>query len=127
MLGRTVPGLTQCGMIRAFLIFLLFSIPATADEMTFFMKNDHPRAVVVELFGQDTGKQWPGNDKVYLLEKGGRKSVTVDCSEGERICYGAWVNGDDRTFWGVGPDNDRACETCCSICVGKTTEPVAIQ
>ncbi len=122
-----MPGLTKCGMIRTFLALLLLTVPAAAGEMTFFMKNDYPRAVVIELFGQDTGTRWPGSDKVYLLEKSGRKSVRIECREGERICHGAWVNGNDRIFWGVGPDNDRSCETCCVICVEKTTEPITIE
>jgi hypothetical protein len=118
-------------MIRRLLPFafllLASALPAAADTMTYFMRNAHWRGVVVELFGEDTGTRWPGNDKVYLLEKGERKSVPIECRAGENICYGAWENGNDRTLWGVGPDNDRACRTCCAICVGKTTAEITIE
>lgn len=117
-------------MIRGFLTFLLTllpAVPALADGMTYFIKNEHGRGVVIELFSEETGTRWPGNDQVYLLEKGERKSVPIECRAGENICYGAWVNGNDQVFWGVGPDNDRRCATCCTICVGKTTAEVTIE
>ncbi len=97
-------------MIRLALLILLLATPTHAAEMAFFMKNQHSRAV-----------RWPGGDQVYLLEKGERKSVPVICEPGETICYGAWIAGDDSVSWGVGPDNDRRCKDCCSICAGKTT------
>ena len=90
--------------------------------MTFYMKNDTPRAMVLELHGDS--QVWPGEGRVYLLEPGERKSQLIDCREGENICYGAWVNGDDRISYGVGPDGDRACRSCCFVCVAKTTTTI---
>ncbi len=97
---------------------------ASADGMAFFIDNQHPRDVAVELHGSH--RVWPGGDKVYLIEKGMKKSVPITCEAGERICWAAWVNGDAGTFWGVGPGNDQGCDDCCVICVGKTTATVAI-
>jgi hypothetical protein len=108
-------------MIRLALLILLLATPTHAAEMAFFMKNQHSRAVAVELHSQSRAVRWPGGDQVYLLEKGERKSVPVICEPGETICYGAWIAGDDSVSWGVGPDNDRRCKDCCSICAGKTT------
>ncbi|MBN9073272.1 MAG: hypothetical protein J0H34_17090 [Rhizobiales bacterium] len=106
---------------------LLLPVPsACGADLTFFMKNVAPRAVVVEFSSAAKGTRWPGNDQVYLLEKGEKKSVTISCEEGDSICYGAWVNGDDTIVWGVGPDNDRFCETCCRICAHEKTEPIVI-
>lgn len=118
---------TVAGMIRLALALLLAASPAAAADMTFFMKNDFSRGVAIELFGQDTGTRWPGGDQVFFLDKGERKSVPIECRAGENICYGAWVNGNDRVFWGVGPDNNRACDTCCVICVEKATETILIE
>ncbi len=116
-------------MIRvalATLLALLVAAPAQADEMAFFMKNQMPLGVVLELSSTDRDKVWPGNDKVFFLEKGEKKSVPVECEPGENICYGAWLNGDAGTFWGVGPDRDQHCEDCCTICVVKTTKTIII-
>lgn len=101
------------------------ALPALAQSgMTFYMKNETGRAMVLELHGRESGRVWPGDDQVYLLEPGERKSVLIDCHEGENICYGAWVYGNDRISFGVGPDGDRRCRDCCSVCVAKTTTTI---
>lgn len=100
--------------------------PVMADEMNVFIKNLHPRAVVIELFSRTRDHRWPGDDKVYLLERAEQKSVVIDCEQGEQICYGAWVNGNDGTYWGVGPDNNKACDDCCHICVKSSTAEALI-
>jgi len=100
---------------------------ARAEEgMTMFMRNQNDRAIVVEFHGRTTGAVWPGKGQIYLLDGKEKKSVTLGCVEGERICYGAWVNGNDRQSFGVGPDDDRDCDDCCRTCVGGTTETVDI-
>ena len=111
-------------MIRLALIALLFATPAAADGMAFFIKNQHSRAVAVELYGRQT--VWPGNDQVYLLDRAEKKSVPITCEAGETICWAAWVNGDAGTFWGVGPDSIQRCDACCFICAAKSTATVEI-
>ncbi|MBX3577234.1 MAG: hypothetical protein KF723_08490 [Rhizobiaceae bacterium] len=100
--------------------------PALAETMSWLMTNAHPRAVVVELVSQTRSHRWPGDGKVYLLEKGERKSVPIECNGGEKICYAAWVNGNDRVTWGIGPDGDKACSDCCSLCAQSATEEIVI-
>ncbi|MBX3583005.1 MAG: hypothetical protein KF810_14030 [Rhizobiaceae bacterium] len=115
-------------MIRLALIALLFATAAqqtaAADGMAFFIDNRHARDVAVELYGRQ--RVWPGNDQVYLIEKGMKKSVPITCEAGETICWAAWVNGDAGSYWGVGPDSVRRCDDCCFICAGKTTATVEI-
>ena len=103
-------------------LLLVTVTPAYAADMGFVLENEHSRAVVIELHGKET--VWPGNDKVYLIDPGAIKEVTISCTPGERICYGAWINGNDSINYGVGPDNDRPCHDCCSICVGHTMETI---
>ncbi|TGQ74474.1 MAG: hypothetical protein E5V49_15540 [Mesorhizobium sp.] len=97
---------------------------AQAADMAFFIKNLRPQSVAVELFSHDRETVWPGNDKVFLIGPGEKKSVPISCNSGERICYGAWVDGNDQISAGVGPDNDQPCDTCCFICVEHTTETI---
>jgi hypothetical protein len=101
---------------------VLATVGAHAADMGFVLENEHSRAVVVELHGKET--VWPGDDKVYLIDPGAIKEVTISCTPGERICYGAWINGNDAIAFGVGPDNDRTCHDCCSICVAHTMETI---
>ncbi|MDP3898708.1 MAG: hypothetical protein Q8Q62_18710, partial [Mesorhizobium sp.] len=72
----------------------------------------------------DRDHVWPGGDENYYLDDGETKEMSLECEEGESICYGAWIDGDDRQSFGAGPDRDRACSDCCSICVDKTTTTI---
>ncbi len=113
-------------MICLAFLALLLAAPAHAVDMAFYMKNGAPRAVAVELYSQSRATVWPGSEKVYLLERGDKKSVPVTCEAGETICWGAWLNGDDQTFWGVGPGSLRKCDDCCTICTAKSTTTITI-
>ena len=108
----------------AVLAALVFTTSAEATEMAFFVKNLRKEAVAVELFSRDRETVWPGNDKVFLIDPGSQKSVPLSCNQGEHICYGAWVDGNDSISAGVGPDNDQPCDTCCFICVEHSTETI---
>lgn len=101
---------------------LLTAGAAQADDMGFVFQNEHDKAVAIELHGKD--QVWPGGDKVYLLDAGSIKEVTVSCNPGEKICYGAWIAGNDSIPFGVGPDNNRSCSNCCYICVAHTMETI---
>lgn len=108
----------------AALAALLLTTSVHAADMAFFVKNKRTEAVAVELFSHDRDTVWPGNDKVFLIDPRSRKSIPISCNAGERICYGAWVNGDDSISAGVGPDNDQPCDTCCFTCVEHSTETI---
>lgn len=114
--------------IAAALIGLAALAPVSAAEkgMTMFLRNQQPHAVVLEFRGRQSRAVWPGNGKVYLLDKEQRKSVTIGCTPGENVCYGAWANGNDRISFGVGPDDDSTCADCCRVCIEGTTETIDI-
>lgn len=104
----------------------LAALPAAAADMTFFLDNKTGTSIAVELSSKMTGTRWPGGDKVYGLDKGEYKAVGIKCQEGERICYGAWIAGNDGVTWGVGPDFDQPCGDCCTVCAEKGRETVTI-
>jgi hypothetical protein len=111
------------------LLFLLlaFARPGAAcADMLFYVKNGSGSAVAVEVFSQDRDQVWPGGDQVWLFEPGQKKTVPISCSGGEHICYGAWVNGNDRIWWGVGPDGDRDCKGCCLICLSHGMQEIPL-
>lgn len=108
------------------LIVSACSTAALADDVTFVLRNSHPNALEVELYSQDRNHVWPGGDEVYLLDDGESKSIALSCQSGETICYGAWISGDEGTYWGTGPGNQEACEDCCVICEGGETEEIEL-
>jgi hypothetical protein len=100
---------------------------ASSAEVTFQMQNNHPNAVEVELYSQDRADYvWPGNGEVYILDDGETKTMPISCKEGEKICYGAWIQGDKQTYWGVGPGNGETCDDCCYTCTGGNTEVIEL-
>lgn len=100
--------------------------PAAAEDVTFVMRNDHPNALRLELYSQDRNHVWPGGGQDYYLDDGETKEITLSCQEGETICYGAWVDGDQGTYWGVGPGDKQACDDCCYTCTGGETEEIVL-
>ena len=100
------------------------ALPAFAADVTFVMRNEHPNAVEVELYSQDRNHVWPGNNQVYYLDDGETKEIPLSCNEGEQICYGAWISGDQGSYWGTGPDNEESCSDCCYTCTGGQTEQI---
>ena len=106
-----------------FAIVSIFGSTGTtlAGDFTFNMKNSHPNALRVELYSQDRDHVWPGGGEDYYLDDGEEKEMSLSCEEGEAICYGAWIDGDEATYWGVGPGNSQRCEDCCYTCGDGST------
>jgi hypothetical protein len=103
----------------------LFLLPAAASaDMLFYIRNGSENALAVEFFSQDRKEVWPGGDQVWLFEAGQKKTVPVACTPGEHICYGAWVNGNDKMSWGVGPDGAFDCKSCCLICLSTGIDTI---
>jgi len=116
-------------MRRESLLLALLAIawPAVASaDMLFYVKNGTRNALAVEVFSQDRDHAWPGGDQVWLFEPGQKKTVPISCTSGERVCYGAWVNGNDRISWGVGPDGDKDCKGCCLVCLGHGLQEIEL-
>ncbi len=97
---------------------------AFAADVTFVMQNHHPNALRVQLYSQDRNYSWPGGDEDFYLDDGESKTMPLSCEEGENICYGAWIDGDEDTYWGVGPNNKQDCDNCCYVCEGGETEQI---
>jgi hypothetical protein len=92
--------------------------------MLFYIRNGSGSEIAVEVFSQDRKEVWPGGDQVWLFEAGQKKTVPVACTGGEQICYGAWVNGNDKMSWGVGADGAFDCKSCCLICLTTGIETI---
>jgi hypothetical protein len=111
------------GLLAA-LVLALAASSAGAADISFAIKNGHPNAMRVELYSQDRDYVWPGDGKDFYLDDGETKQLPISCDEGESICYGAWVDGDEGTYWGVGPGNKEKCDDCCYTCNGGETEEI---
>lgn len=123
---------------------LLASRPAAAAEFTFRFINDSDRPLALKLFSRaESLREWPAKTKSYSLRPDGAavQELRIDCEEGERICWGAWMRVETvsgtvggggkrdtritRYSIGAGERGLRECQHCCSICQDGGTSPVA--
>jgi hypothetical protein len=119
------PGMAE-SPLRALALFAALVPTAALADMNFYVRNNRADDIAFEFVSRESQTVWPGGDKAYFLEARARKSVRLDCTEGENICYGAWVNGNDQISFGIGPDRDKPCETCCHVCAEEGTQTVDI-
>jgi hypothetical protein len=98
---------------------LLQSSESLADTITWHVQNNHSDRVLLEFYSQNRKYAWPSNGKAYALYDRRIYRISLDCYPGEHICYGAWVRGDTKKYWGVGPKNRYRCNDCCYFCDGS--------
>lgn len=123
MMNVAVRALALAGVALACALPMQY---AQAETHTLLINNGHPYRVQLELYSQDRNHVWPGNGQAYVLDDDETKEVPIQCRSGETICYGAWVDGDSDTYWGVGPDDVDSCEACCFVCAGGETEEIQL-
>ena len=93
----------------------LLATQASAAELVWRFQSKHPNHVSLEFYSQDRSQVWPGGGGVYVIKDWATHTYSLTCDDGEKICYGAWVN-DSSTYWGKGYDGAEACGSCCAVC-----------
>ena len=119
------------------------TLPANAAEMTFQLVNDTERALNLKLFSRgESRQQWPAKTKAYSVRpEAAVQQIKIKCTEGEQICWGAWVttqtvsgemtgSGDRVTRTstvnaGVGERGMHDCPGCCHVCKDGLITPVS--
>lgn len=75
------------------------------------------RNLGLQFFSQSRNWVWPSSRRQYTLTDLETHQFRINCEPGERVCFGAWLDGRSRQrVWGVGTKNKRACKTCCGVC-----------
>lgn len=117
-------------LAAVFAAMALAFVPASAEaqsEMTFQVKSEYQYKVEFVMYSSDRkGHQWPAPGKVYMLDDSNVRNFKIGCLGGEKICYGAWVSGNQNRYWGIGKNNQR-CEKCCYTCNGGQTPVITLQ
>jgi hypothetical protein len=100
--------------------FLSLGGTASADQLHFRITSHRSETVRVEFSSTERTHFWPGNGKSWSLNESDSQTLNISCEPGEYICYGAWVEDDQTTFWGVGYQNSHRCTKCCWHCDGSS-------
>ncbi|MEX0347614.1 MAG: hypothetical protein AB3N20_22010 [Rhizobiaceae bacterium] len=97
---------------------------AQAAEISFRFTNHLSSPVWVKLFSSDRLKDWPDDGRLFILADSSPRNFSVGCELGERICYGAWIEGDITHYWGSGNEGKFDCDNCCTICEIPAESPL---
>lgn len=110
--------------VAALIALLLMPSMALADSMTWRIRAFDKHAVDVSFYSQNRKAVWPGDGKVYTIRDYDVKTFKLSCIAGEKICYGAWVRGSSKEYWGVGQANRNRCTKCCYTCEDGFVTPI---
>lgn len=98
---------------------------AEAAQLQWSFDNRASGRINVEFYSSSRNHVWPGNNEVYYIyPRDGVRTMTLSCRQGEKICYGAWLDSNPRRYWGVGPGGQQGCRGCCYVCGGGTTQTI---
>lgn len=98
---------------------------AGAASLLWNFDNEINSNISIEFYSQDRNHVWPGDGQVYILgPTDGARTYNLECSQGENICYGGWIRGDDSSYWGSGKNDKESCDGCCAICGGGDVDPI---
>lgn len=96
-------------------------VEGCSPAVTFLITDDcdDDYDVLWKLFSDDREWTWPAGDAVYVTPGYVRDQYeTIECNEGEWICFGGQTDG--GLVYGVGLDNAQSCDNCCYPCESAT-------
>ena len=89
---------------------------SSAGTLEWDVKSNHPNRVQIAFYSRSYKREWPGHGKVWGLNDYGTHTYRLECTTGEKVCFGAWLTGSGKTYWGVGFKGKNGCEHCCYTC-----------
>jgi hypothetical protein len=105
---------------------LMAASVAQAESLTFRVQSHYTYAVQIEFYSQSRNSAWPGGSQAYNLKDSEVHDFRLNCNAGEKICYGAWVSGNQRQYWGAGMHGRQGCSKCCFVCDGSETPVITL-
>ncbi len=92
---------------------------AGANGFLFHFRSEYPSTINLEFYSANRNTVWPGGNIVFYLYPGQTETYSLQCIQGEQLCYGAWVPG-TPVFWGLGDavrqGKPAQCTDCCYVC-----------
>ena len=93
--------------------------PSDPNKLTWRMLNSHGQDLALLFNPVDRQppppkfNAYPGNNQIFVLPPGQPQRITLNCQQGEKICYGAWRGS---IYWGAGYARSHPCHNCCRVC-----------
>lgn len=95
-------------------------------SMIWTVKSMYQFKVQIAFYSRERSHEWPGNSQAWDLNDYNNHTYTLNCRRGEKVCFGAWVTGNAKKFWGVGFGGKQGCASCCFHC-GQQPQPQVLQ
>jgi hypothetical protein len=115
-------------VLAAFSLVFVSAAAQAQSDITFRFQSEYKYKAQVKFFSQDRkGYEWPGGGKAYNLDDSDVHAIKLKCLGGEKICYGGWVTGNAKLYWGVGADGKNRCTSCCFTCNGGQTPVLTLK
>lgn len=108
------------------LVLLMGIAPVAAENFTFRIQSNYRYKVQIEFYSQARDAAWPGDGMAYDLNDSQVHEYNLRCQVGEKFCYGAWVTGNSREYWGAGLHARQSCASCCYTCDGGKTAVITL-
>lgn len=101
--------------------------PVETAVVRWVFEGDFPVDIFLQIYAQDRDWVWPSADTVFVFPNDDQQHYfDTECSQGERLCYGAWPSDGRGGGWGVGQNNSMTCTNCCTTCADKTVGPITL-
>jgi hypothetical protein len=97
-----------------------------ARRLTFQIRSNYPYQVDVSFYAPNSNRAWPGGSQVWVISDSNVHTYPLNCIPGEKICFGAWVRGNTRRYWGAGYAGRQGCTSCCYHCGGGETGVIVL-
>jgi hypothetical protein len=90
------------------------------ETLTFKVRSTYDYTQRISFYSKTYDREWPGNGRSWVIDDYETTNYKLNCTRGERICYGAWEDDGDL-HWGVGRDAEFGCTNCCWTCGASTS------
>jgi len=107
-------------------VIFTIGLPAHAESLEWTFTNNSSYDAQIDFKVPGLNRWWPGRNRAYTIHQGDDRTVVLNCRDGEKICYGGWVLGNGRIYWGEGPRHNRGCSKCCVICGEGDGPPISL-
>jgi hypothetical protein len=98
---------------------------AATGSIEWSVKSNYKYKAGIKFYSQTRkGHVWPNAGEMWTLNDYATHTFRMSCMPGEKICFGAWSTGNDKTYWGVGHGDKYGCSNCCHTCGDKTRQQV---
>ncbi len=111
-------------VVLVLLAFFSWSSFASAATMTWRFRAFDRHQVDVKVWSKSRNNVWPSSTTVWTIKDYKVNTIRMSCLEGEKVCYGAFVRGNSRRYWGVGADGKLGCSSCCFTCQNGFVTPI---